>query len=137
MGLSFDAIAEQISRIGRGQATALTTVSAGISFRPDYSISRQACHKSFRKAIAREPSLEVEELRRLDLARCEEMYLNLQPAVRKGDPRAVEVGLRLLDHSARFNGYAAPHKHELAGKDGSPLTLIQLLNTIGPIPDED
>jgi hypothetical protein len=57
--------------------------------------------------------------------------------LRKGEPRAVEVGLKLLDHNARINGYAAPQKHELAGKDGSPLTLIQLLNIIGEIPDED
>jgi hypothetical protein len=81
MGLAFDAIAERISRVGRGQATPLP---AGVSFRPDYTITRQACHKAFHKAIAREPSLEIEELRRLDLARCEEMYMNLQSAVAQG-----------------------------------------------------
>jgi hypothetical protein len=137
MGLSFDAVAEQISRVGRGLAAPITALPAGVSFPPEYTITRQACHKAFRKALAREPSLGVEELRRLDLARCEEMFMNLQPALRKGDPRAVEVGLKLLDHGAKINGYAAPQKHELTGKDGTPLTLIQLLNAIGPLPDED
>ena len=137
MGLSFDAIAEQITRVGRGQAQALLTIPAGVSFPPDYTISKQACHKAFRKAIAREPSLELEELRKLDTERAEEMFLNLQPAIRKGNPRAIEVGVKLLDHTAKIQGYASPQRHELTGKDGQPLTLLQVLKVIGTIPDED
>jgi hypothetical protein len=126
IGLSFDAIAEQISRIARGQTQAMTAIPDGVTFPPHYRISRQACHKAFRRAIAREPALEVEELRKLDRARSEEMYLNLQPGIRKGDLRAVEVGIRLLDHAAKINGYAAPQKHEVTGKDGKPLSLIPI-----------
>jgi hypothetical protein len=126
IGLSFDAIAEQINRIARGQAQAMTAIPDGVTFPPSYRISRQACHKAFRRAIAREPALEAEELRKLDRARSEEMYLNLQPGIRKGDLRAVEVGIRLLDHSAKINGYAAPQKHEVTGKDGKPLSLIPI-----------
>lgn len=72
-----------------------------------------------------------------DTARSEELFLNLQPAIRKGNLRAVDVGIKLLDHSARVNGYAAPHRLELTGKDGTPLTLVQLLEAVGPIPDEE
>jgi len=79
----------------------------------------------------------VEEFRKLDTARCEEMLFNLQPDIRKGNPRAVEVGLKLLRHEAQIHGYAAPQRHELTGKDGQPLTLLQVLKVIGPIPDED
>jgi hypothetical protein len=134
---SFEAIAEQISRVGRGQAQALVEIPAGLTFPPDYTISRQACHKAFKKAIAREPSLELEEFRKLDTERAEEMLLNLQPAIRKGNPRAIEVGVKLLEHTAKIQGYASPQKHELTGKDGQPLTLLQVLKVIGPIPDED
>ena len=137
MGLSFDAIAEQITRIGRGQAQPMTPIPTGVAFPLNYAISRQAVHKAFRRAIAREPALEVEELRKLDTARSEEMFLNLQPAIRKGSARAVEVGIKLLDHTARISGYAAPQRHELTGKDGKPLTLVQLLEAIGPISDEE
>jgi hypothetical protein len=137
MGLSFNAIAEQITRVGRGQAQPITPIPDGVSFPPNYQISRQACHKACRKAIAREPSLEVGELRKIDHARSEEMFLNLQPAIRKGNVRAIETGIKVLSHSARINGYAAPEKHELTGKDGKPLTLVQLLEAVGPIPDED
>jgi hypothetical protein len=137
MAFSFDAIAEQITRVGRGQAQAFTPLPDGLSFPPDYQISRQACHKAWRKAIAREPALEVEELRKLDNSRSEELYMNLQPGIRKGNPRAVEVGIKVLDHTAKINGYAASQKHELTGKDGKPLTLVQLLEAVGPITDED
>ena len=63
--------------------------------------------------------------------------MNLQPSIRKGNSRAIEVGIKVLDHSARINGYAAPQRHELTGKDGKPLTLVQLLQAVGPIGDED
>jgi hypothetical protein len=137
MGLSFDAIAEQIRRVGRGQAQSIIAVPEGVTFPPHYTISRQACTKAFKKALGREPGLAVEELRKLDHARSEELFLNLQPGIRKGNPRAVEVGIKLLDHAARINGYAAPQKHELTGKDGQPLTLVQLLEAVGPLPDDD
>jgi hypothetical protein len=137
MGLSFDAIAEQITRVGRGQAQAIVAIPAGVTFPPDFQISRQACHKAFRKAIAREPSLAVEESRKLDSARSEEMFLNLQPGIRKGNPRSVEAGVKVLRHSAQINGYTAPQRHELTGRNGAPLTLVQLLEAVGPISEDD
>lgn len=136
MGLTFDAIADQITRIGKRQAQAIVAIPDGVTFPGDFQISRQACHKAFKKAIAREPALAAEEFRKLDFARCEEMFLNLQPGIRKGNPRAVEAGVKVLRHSAQINGYAAPQRHELTGKDGSPLTLVQLLEAVGPIDDD-
>ncbi len=135
MGLSFDAIAEQITRVGRRQAQAIVAIRDAVTFPPDFRISRQACQKAFKKAVAREPSLATEEFRKLDTARCEEMFLNLQPGIRKGNPRSVEAGVKVLRHNAQINGYAAPQRHELTGKDGKPLTLVQLLEAIGPISD--
>lgn len=137
MGLSFEEIAEQITRVGRSQANPIVAAPDGVNFPPNYSISRQAVHKAFRRAIAREPSLAVDELRKLDHARSEEMFMNLQPSIRKGNARAIAIGIRLLDHAARIHGYAAPHRHELTGKDGRPLTLVQFLEAVGPIPDEE
>jgi hypothetical protein len=137
MGLSFDAIAEQITRVGQGQATPMVAVPEGVMFPACYRITKQACHKAFRKALAREPALEVDELRKIDQARSEEMFLNLQPAIRKGNVRAIETGIKVLGHAAKIQGYAAPQRHELTGKDGKPLTLVQLLQAVGPIADED
>jgi hypothetical protein len=137
IGLSFEAIADQITRIGRSQAQAIVAIPEGVKFPADFQITRQACHKAFRKAITREPSLLAEEFRKLDTARCEEMFLNLQPGIRRGNPRSIEAGVKVLRHSAQVNGYTAPQRHELTGKDGTPLTLVQLLEAVGPISDED
>jgi hypothetical protein len=104
MGLSFDAIADQITAVGLGKATPMVAIPAGVSFPPDYGITKQACHKAFRKAIKREPSIELDEMRKLDTARSEEMFANLQPAIRKGNPKAIQVGIGVLDHTAKING---------------------------------
>lgn len=45
--------------------------------------------------------------------------------------------MTVLRHTAQINGYGAPQRHELTGKDGKPLTLVQLLEAMGPIADED
>jgi hypothetical protein len=81
--------------------------------------------------------LQLKNCGKLDSARSEEMWLNLQPGIRQGDLRAIEVGVKVLDHTAKINGYAAPQKHELSGKDGKSLTLVHLLNEVGPIPEEE
>jgi hypothetical protein len=137
IGLTFDAIADQVTRIGRSQAQPIVAIPDGVTFPADFQISRQACHKAFKKAVAREPSLAAEEFRKLDTARCEEMFLNLQPGIRKGNPRSVEAGVKVLRHTAQINAYAAPQRHELTGKDGAPLTLVQLLEAVGPISEEE
>jgi hypothetical protein len=137
IALSFDAIAEHITRVGKRQGQATIAVPEGVTFPADFRISRQACHKAFRKAIAREPSAAAEEFRKLDSARCEDMFMNLVPGIRKGNPRSVEAGVKVLRHSAQINGYAAPQRHELTGKDGRPLTLVQLLEAVGTIDDEE
>jgi len=137
IGLTFDAIADQIARIAKGQAQPIVTIPDSMTFPPDFQISRQACHKAFRKILGREPSIVAEEFRKLDTSRCEEMFLNLQPGIRKGNPRSVEAAVKVLRHTAQINGYGAPQRHELTGKDGKPLTLVQLLEAVGPIADED
>ena len=76
-------------------------------------------------------------MRKLDNARSEDLFMSLQPGIRKASTRSVEVGIKVLDHTSRINGYAAPQRHELTGKDGKPLTLVQLLEAVGPIPDEE
>jgi hypothetical protein len=137
MGFSFAEISEQITRVGRGGGPAVVAIPEGVTFPINYSITKQAVYKAFKRAIAREPALAVEQLRKIDNARSEELYLNLQPSIRKGNVRSIEAGVKVLDHTARINGYSAPQKHELTGKDGTPLTLVQLLDAVGEIEDEE
>jgi hypothetical protein len=73
------------------------------------------------RALNRIPVAAAEELRRIDTLRIEEMYRALLPAIGRGDPRAIEAALRVLAHKAKLNGYAAPSKLELTGKNGRPV----------------
>jgi hypothetical protein len=107
MGLRLEDIAKHITRVGRGQQKPITPLSDDRVFEPNYSISRQACHKAFNKAITREPSLNVKDLRKLYTIRCEGMYLNLQAGIRQGDPQAIAVGLKVLEFEAKINNCIA------------------------------
>jgi phage FluMu protein gp41 len=51
------------------------------------------------------------------------MFLSLQAGSRQGDPRSIEVGVRVLMHKAELNGYKAAEKIEMTGKQGGPLAI--------------
>jgi hypothetical protein len=128
-GLSFTAIAHQITQIGRGLAQPMS-VSEGVKFPPNFSIGHTMVHKAYHRAINREPNLEAAELRRLDSDRCEDYLLSLQPGIRKGEPRAVEVAIRVLDHKAKLNGYVTTARMELTGKDGGTLIPVDAFSAL-------
>jgi hypothetical protein len=107
MGLSWDMIAEQITQVGRGLAQPLVSFPAGIRFAPDYSITYRGVAKAFNNGFRRMPNLEVEQMRRLDTERCEDIYRGLVPGIMRGEPPAGTTAVRALEHKARINGYAA------------------------------
>ena len=110
LGMSFRAIAEHIVRVAQGREKAMMEVPEGALFEEKYHISAQAVHRAFQRGIARLPNTEAAAYRKLDTERCEDMFLSLQPGIRKGDPRSVEVGVKVLVHKAEINGYKAPTK---------------------------
>jgi hypothetical protein len=116
-------IADHIVAVARGRQQAMVPIPEHAPFAEEYRISSQAVHRAFQRGIARLPNTEAEAYRRLDTERCEDMYLSLQPGIRKGDPRSVEVGVKVLAHKAEINGYQAPAKIEMTGKDNGPLTI--------------
>jgi len=125
LGMNFSQIADQITAVGRGSAKAITDLPAGLDFPPAYRISAQGCHKAYRRAMRREPALAVEEDRRLDTARLEEMIFALQPGLRRGDPRWVEAAVKVLMHKSRLLGLESPHRVEMTGEEPAPLTVAQ------------
>lgn len=135
-GLSFVAVAEQITAIGRGEATAMTAIPPGLTFKPNYHLGPTACHKAYHRAVNREPSLEVEEMRRLDNDRHQDYLVSLQPAIRKGDKGAIAEARKIHMHLAQINGYAAPQKVALTDKDGSDIISIDAINRLLQAEDE-
>lgn len=123
LGMSYQAIAEHIVGVACGQQKAMVPVPSEVRFPEEYRISAQAVHSAFRRGIVRLPNAESAELRKLDSERCEDMFLSLQAGIRKGDPRSVEVAVKVLAHKAEIDGYKAPARVEMTGKDQGPLTI--------------
>jgi hypothetical protein len=115
LGMGYQAIADHIVGVAQGAQKAFVTVPQDADFPLGYQISVQAVHKAFRRAIVRLPNAEAAELRKLDTERLEEMFLSLQPGIRQGDPRSVEVGVKVLTHKAEMNGYKAPARIDMTG----------------------
>src|SRR5215469_16443161 len=93
---SFETIADLLTRAGRGEFVPTVSLPEGVTFPADYSITKMGACKAYQRRMEREPSFEAREHRRLDTDRCEEMFLSLQPGIKKGDPRAIEAGVRVL-----------------------------------------
>jgi hypothetical protein len=108
LGFSFGAIAEQITEVGRGKKAPLTPLPEAFIFPSDYKITAMGCHKAFRGALERSPAPEADEMRRLDTDRCEDMFLFLGAAIRRGEPQAVRAAVQVLAHKAAINRYNAP-----------------------------
>jgi hypothetical protein len=124
MGVAtFETIADLLTRAGRGEYVPTVTLPEGVTFSADYQISKMGCCKAYRRRLEREPSLEAKEHRKLDTERCEEMFLSLQPGIKKGDPKAIQAGVSVLTLKAKVIGYEAPTKLELLGNSAAPIPI--------------
>lgn len=115
LGMGYQAIADHIVEVAQVRQKAMAPVPQDAQFPEGYQISMQAVHRAFRRAIARLPNAEAAQLRKLDSERLEDMFLSLQAGIRKGDPRSIEVGVKVLAHEAEINGYKAPARVEMTG----------------------
>jgi hypothetical protein len=123
LGMGYQAIAEQVMGVAQGHRQPMVPLPTDVRFPKEYSISMQAVHRAFRRAVLRLPNAEAAELRKLDSERLEAMFLALQAAILKGDPKAVDAGVRVLAHKARLNGYEAPRSIELGGQAGGAIPI--------------
>jgi hypothetical protein len=108
----------------------------GATFPPDYSISRMGCWKAYRRRMEKEPSLEAQEHRKMDTERLEDLYLSLQPGIKKADPKAIEAGVRVLTLKAKVLGYVSPQKLELTGTAGAPIPVALVQEMIERVDGE-
>jgi hypothetical protein len=112
----------------------MTPASAGIDLPPDvtfppgYSINHQRVFELVRQALDRFPMLEAAALRTLWMSRCryEEAWAHLQPGMRKGNPRAIEVGMKVAERAAKLAGLDMPAKLAITEPDGRiPLESVR------------
>lgn len=65
----------------------------------------------------------IDRLRDLDIDRLDAMLYALRGRIERGDPRAIDSGLRILERRAKLLGLDAAVKQEITGADGGPLVL--------------
>lgn len=121
MGMSYQAIADHIRRVAQSRERPMVPIAEGMALPQDYRISMQAVHRACTRAILRVPSVEATELRKVDTERLEELLLALQPGIRNGDPRSVEVAVKVLIHKAELNGYLVQTK---IGTSGAQVNVL-------------
>lgn len=81
--------------------------ATGIFTRPDSNISdfRQGCTPQL---LARFPALEAQALGTPWVMRYEEVWAHLLPGMRKGNPPAIEVGMKVAERAAKLAGLDMP-----------------------------
>ena len=58
LGFSYEAIAQQVTEVGRGQKVPLAPLPDDVAFPSDYKITAMGCHKALSRALKRAPALE-------------------------------------------------------------------------------
>jgi hypothetical protein len=125
-GLTYRQIAAVLTSLARGE---MTPASAGIDLPPDvtfppgYSINHQRVFELVRQALDRFPMLEAAALRTLWMSRYEEAWAHLQPGMRKGNPRAIEVGMKVAERAAKLAGLDMPAKLAITEPDDGRIPL--------------
>jgi hypothetical protein len=66
----------------------------------------------------------AEELRRIELERCDALTLKLWP--QSDNPRVCDSILRIMERRAKLLGLDAPAKAEISGADGGPIEVSSL-----------
>ena len=69
-------------------------------------------HQAVKKALARTVQEPADELRKVESDRMDAMLSYMWPRVEKGDPRAVEVAMKLAERRAKLLGLDAPEQIE-------------------------
>jgi len=126
-GETFEDAAQHLMRVARKVEPPRTPLD-GVEFPPaGYRISAQACWAAYHRALDRVPASEVETIRKELDARDEVLWAASQPGIEGNDPRAIAVGVRVLEHKARLLGAYAQPEATVTVNNISTLDLAALL----------
>lgn len=89
----------------------------------ELGISQQAVSQILKRILAqaKKPDSEcIEALRLYDVRQCEYMLLKLQDGIKKGIPRTIEVGLKVMERKAKLMGYDSPDRLQIEDMTEKP-----------------
>jgi hypothetical protein len=129
MGFSYRQIAGLFMDLAAGRLNpeaAFGAIPTDVTFPPDYRISDTRIWQLVKHALDRSPALEAKHLRRVWGARLEETWAFLYPKMRRGDARAIEVGMKVAERAAKLWGLDAPAKLAVKSDENTTLTIVQV-----------
>ena len=99
--------------IAMRKSEALQLRISGMSYRQiadAMHCSDSTAYEMVSSALKEIPARDVDELRKEQDSMIRSLYMQLIPRVNKGEPRAIEVALKLLERLAKLHGLDAPTK---------------------------
>src|ERR1700722_4806078 len=129
MGMSYEAIATHIAAVGRGLKPPVIALLDGVTFPPNYKISKVSVYLAVKAALAAAPQHEAEEYRQLQTDRCEELLFAPHPGIPAGNPSHVSSAVKVLQHQAALQGLITTNPN-------SSLQAFQININLGDTPVE-
>jgi hypothetical protein len=97
LGFTFSRSAAHLIDVGRGMQRPITPLPPGLGFPSNYSITPVACYKAVIEHSNGNPNFLVPRIRQLLYQRSEQLLLQLQPAIQRGDTKAILAAIRALE----------------------------------------
>lgn len=115
----------------------------GYTFREigqELNCTPQYCHRVITECLEKLATKYVNaaaQLRELEAERLDRAHRAAWPKAIKGDLRAIDRVLKIMERRAKLYGLDAPQKRELTGKDGTPLGGGGLASLLAEAQDDD
>ncbi len=92
-------------------------------------VSPAAASADIYEALAKQlttPDHSIEVLREIECRRMDQMILALQPGIERGNPRSVEVAIRILERRAKMMGLDSATKVQILTVDDIDMQIAKL-----------
>src|SRR5262245_39333378 len=85
--------------------------------------NRKSAWKAVDAALKKTLKEPTDQLRQFERSRLDQMQKAIWPKVLQGEPRAIEVALRISERRARLEGLDCPEKREITGPESRPIEM--------------
>lgn len=103
-------------------------------------VSPAAASADIYEALAKQlttPDHSIEVLREIECRRMDQMLLALQPGIERGNPRSVEIAIRILERRAKMLGLDSATKVQLLTVDDVDAQIAKLTEEMSKRAEQD
>jgi hypothetical protein len=126
----------EAERIAERRHQALNLRKAGASYRTiaaKTGVNVANAHRDVMhelQALAEQTRERAEDVLALELRRLDDATLALMPAVQRGDVRAIQALVQVMDRRSRYLALDAPKRTEISGPEGGPIPIATIARVI-------